>query len=468
MAVFVRSNKNKLALFGGTPINKSKDLKSEPFVSKDELKIVKKLFKEKRFSKFVGSPIDGTYEDLNKPSKDLFRKGSKASFLGGEKVREFEGRWSNLIDSKYSISVNSATSGITTAILSLNLEPGSIILTTPFSFTGTVGAILAANCVPKFSDIDKDTFCLNPENLKKDIENVSCIIPVHWCGNAGNLKEIIEIAKEANIPVIEDAAQAPMTIYENKYLGTFGDIGVFSFNEPKNFMTGEGGIIVTNNENYAVKSRLIRNHGEAILNNENSIEELVNIIGFNFRLTEIQAAIGCEQLKKVKKLNLIRENNYKYLVKGLNEQSSEFLIPQKITHTDSYFAYTAGFRWDAEKSMISRGVLAKALMSEGIPVFTAYGRMLSEHPTFQNKIGFGKEHYPWNLTEKGKNLNYDNSLFPIAEKLIKEEFIGFLCLGYPNGFKEMDYIIEAFKKIMQNLNELRDCNIEDISINIGR
>ena len=81
---------------------------------------------------------------------------------------------------------------------------------------------------------------------------------------------------------------------------------------------------------------------------------------------------------------------------------------------------------------------------------------------------FGKEHYPWNLTEKGKNLNYDNSLFPTAEKLIKEEFIGFLCLGYPNGFKEMDYIIEAFKKIMQNLNELRDCNIEDISINIGR
>ena len=97
------------------------------------------------------------------------------------------------------------------------------------------------------------------------------------------------------------------------------------------------------------------------------------------------------------------------------------MIPQKITHADSYFAYTAGFRWDAEKSMIPRVVLAKALMSEGIPVFTAYGRMLSEHPTFQNKIGFGKEHYPWNLTEKGKNLNYDNSLFPIAEKLIKEE-----------------------------------------------
>ena len=139
-------------------------------------------------------------------------------------------------------------------------------------------------------------------------------MPVHWCGNAGDLDEIIGIAKDKGVPVIEDAAQAPASLYKDKFLGTHGDLGVFSFNEPKNLMTGEGGIVVTDNEELAVKARLIRNHGEAIVNENFTDKQLVNIVGYNFRLTELQAAIGIEQLKKTDKLNKIRSDNYKYLV----------------------------------------------------------------------------------------------------------------------------------------------------------
>tara|TARA_Y100000992_G_C21269793_1_gene496024 strand:+ start:1254 stop:2660 length:1407 start_codon:yes stop_codon:yes gene_type:complete len=468
MGIFSKSKNQKLALFGGSQINPRKELKSEPNITNQEISAVVSMMKQKRFSRFVGSPLEGTYEDLTKKSEELIIKGPQATFLGGEKIREFENNWSKVINSDYSVSVNSATSGITAALLSLNLEPGSIVLTTPFSFTGTVGAIVAANCVPKFSDIDSETFCLNPKNIKENLKDVSCILPVHWCGNAGDFEEVILIAKESGIPVIEDAAQAPATRYKNKYLGTYGDIGVFSFNEPKNFMTGEGGMVVTNNCDYSTKLRLIRNHGEAILTEENSLEEITNIIGFNFRLTELQAAIGIEQLKKLEKLNSIREKNYKYLVDGLAEVCKDFLIPQKITHPESYYAYTAGFRWDTEKSQVSRTAISSALNAEGVPSFTAYGRMLSEHPTFQNKIAYGSRGYPWNLNEKSLSINYDSSQFPVAEKLIKKEFIGFLCLGSPNGIKEMDIIIKSFKKIINNLDELKNFKEEDLKIRIGR
>jgi len=457
-----------LAIFGGEPINKGSFLKSTPNIGKEEKDAVLALMEKAIFSRFVGSPIEGTYEDLDKESKDLKILGDQSTFLGGENIRKFESNWSELVGSKFSVSVNSATSGLTTALLSLNLEPGTIVLTTPFSFTGTVGAILAANCVPKFSDIDPETFCLSPENLKEDITDVGCLMPVHWCGNAGDLDQIISIARSKNIPVIEDAAQAPATLYKNKYLGTHGDLGVFSFNEPKNLMTGEGGIIVTDFKDYAVKSRLIRNHGEAILKKESSKEDLINVIGYNFRLTEVQAAIGIHQLKKLDYLNEIRSKNYKYLVKALNETCKEYLTPQKITHPESYYAYTASFRWETKKSGIKREVLSAALNAEGIPTFTAYGKMLAEHPAFINKIGFGSKGYPWSLSKEGKRINYEPSNFPNARKLIEEEFIGFLNLGWPNGLNEMEMINLAFKKIIANKEKLKEIKIENKKINIGR
>ena len=158
-----------LALFGGSPVNSGPLFKSRPSIGEEEKTAVLNLMEKGIFSRFVGSPIKGTYEELSKKSLELEFIGDQSTFLGGENVRRFESEWSRIIEADFSISVNSATSGLTTALLSLNLEPGSVVLTTPFSFTGTIGAILAANCVPKFSDIDKNTFCLSPENLEKNI-----------------------------------------------------------------------------------------------------------------------------------------------------------------------------------------------------------------------------------------------------------------------------------------------------------
>ena len=133
-------------------------------------------------------------------------------------------------------------------------------------------------------------------------------MPVHWCGNAGHLDKILSICEKHQLFLLEDASQAPDSCYQGKALGTYGDLGVFSFNEPKNIMTGEGGLVVTNSQKLAEKCRLIRNHGEAVVNDEDSDEYLVNIIGYNFRISELHAAIAYIQTLKHDEINSIRRD----------------------------------------------------------------------------------------------------------------------------------------------------------------
>ena len=466
----------RLALFGGNPV-RSSIFRSEPMVGEDELDIVTSLIKKKQFSKFVGSPIEGTFDILEVKSSNLPLTNIQPNFLGGEYVRKLEALWSEITDADYCISVNSATSGLTTALLALGLEPGSEVITTPYSFSATCAAIIAANCVPVFCDIDPETFCISPLSLTKLIsKKTKCVLTVHWCGNVGDLDEIVNICNENDIFLIEDAAQAPSSFYSgnsknnnSRYscehaVGTFGDAAVFSFNEPKNIMTGEGGLITTSNPEIAKKCRLIRNHGEAIVNDNYSDEDLVNIVGYNFRLTEIHAAIAYVQTKKKDKINKIRNDNYIYLTSKIEQNFSNYLKPQKITHLNSYYAYTAAFKWNYKYSGVSRNVIAKALIAEGIPVFQGYHRLMCDHPMFKRKIAFGKNNYPW----FDKEFNYNKVQIPNARHLVDKEFLGFLQMGFPNKEKDMDDIVNAFSKIINNLENLRGFDIDNGELNIGR
>ncbi len=471
--------KSGLAIFGGKP-QREKEFSSKPMVNNDEINIVTELMENGKFSKFVGSPISGTYDLLNKKTHELSLENIKPNVLGGEYVRKFEALWSKITATDYCISVNSATSGLTTALLALGLEPGSEVITTPFSFSATCASIVAANCVPIFCDIDPDTFCISPKQLKAIItDKTKCVMTVHWCGNAGDLDQINSICKQNNIFLIEDAAQAPTSKYKceikcygcdtncEKFvnpcaIGTFGDVGVFSFNEPKNIMTGEGGLIVTNNEKIAIKCRLIRNHGEAIVTDDFTDEDLVNIIGYNFRMTELRAAIAYIQTKKHEKINNIRKENYLYLVNGVKELSSTYFIPQKVTHINSFFAYTASFKWVYEK--IHRDVIAMALIAEGIPVFKGYHRLMCDHPMFKRKVGFGRNNFPW----LDHSVNYNNVEVPNARKLVDHQFLGFLQMGYPNTQEDMDDILNAFRKIIFNLEELESYILPNQKLTIGK
>lgn len=455
---------NKLAILGGTKI-RTTVFRSEPMVNDEEIDVVVDLIKRKQFSKFVGSPIDGTFEILSLKSRELSLENVAPNFLGGEYVRKLEALWSEITKSNYCISVNSATSGLTTALLALGLEPGSEVITTPFSFSATCASIVAANCVPVFCDIDKDTFCLSPEKLRETITvKTKCVLTVHWCGNVGDLDQISSICREKGVYLVEDAAQAPSSFYHGSAVGTIGDVGVFSFNEPKNIMTGEGGLILTDSKEIAKKCRLIRNHGEAIVDDSFDDDELINVIGYNFRLTELNAAIAYVQTNKKDTINKIRNENYQYLRNRINNELSSYLIPQKITHIDSYYAYTAAFRWSQNNAGIHRDIVADALIAEGIPVFKGYHRLMCDHPMFKRKIAFGEGHFPW----IDNTINYNLVNVPTARHLVDNEFLGFLQMGYPNTKKDMDNIVYAFHKIITNINSLKDYTMANNTLNIGR
>jgi len=445
---------NRLFINGGKPV-RTREFRSKPYITEEMITQVASLMREGRFTRFIGSPVTGTQEIIKMNSVNAENLDYSVSVIGGASVRKFESDWSRIHKVDYSVAVNSATSGLLTAMLALGIEPGDEVICSPFSFSASATSIIAANAVPVFADIDLDTFCLSPVFAEGAISSFTkAIMPIHWNSNAGNLDTLLTLAKKNELKVVEDASQSPGMIYNGKHLGTHGDVGVFSLNEPKNIMTGEGGMIVTDNIDIAVKCRLIRNHGESIVEEDAPDDLLYNCIGYNFRMVELLAEVGCEQLKHMDDLNKIRKNNYTYLVKELSNELGDSIIPQKITHPDSYFPYTAGFRWLSEKSGIHRNTVAEVLRSEGIPVASGISRLMSDNPMFQKQIAFGKQHFPFSYTKNFDKRKYSIPPLPNARKLQEEEYLGFFQIGWPNTPEDMDDIVYAFKKIISNKESL--------------
>lgn len=451
----------KLAIQGGKPV-RTKEFRSRPFITEKMIDRVGRLMRQGRLTRFIGSPVLGTNEIIGLKSSKVENLDNPISFLGGPSVRKLESKWSKLHKIDYSISVNSATSGLTAAVMALNIGPGDEVICSPFSFTASATSIIIANAIPVFADIDLETFCLSPEAAKRAItESTRAIMPIHWNGNAGDLDAILSVAKSKRLKVIEDAAQAPGILYKGRFLGTHGDVGVFSLNEPKNIMTGEGGIIVTRDRATAIKCRLIRNHGEAIPDSKSSDDFVINAVGYNFRLVELLAEIGIVQLDHLIDLNKIRKENYAYLVKRLVDEFGEHIKPQRITHPGSYSPYTAGFRWMGKASKIHRNIVAEVLRSEGIPVANGVSRLMSENPLFQRQLAFGKEHCPFLCHLYKRRKKYSIPELPNAERLQNEEYLGFFQVGWPNTPADMDDIVKAFRKIMVNKSYLS--KIPDLS-----
>ena len=283
---------SELAIFGGKPVREKPFLPYNT-IGEEEKKAVMEVLDSGVLSNFYGS-----YDPR---------------FYGGERVKKLEREWEEYFNIKYAVSVNSATSGLYTAVGAIGVEPGDEVIVTPYTMSASASAVLVYGAIPVFVDIEEDTFCLDPKKIKEAITpRTKAIIVVHLFGHPAKMDEILEIAKENDLKVIEDAAQAPGALYKGRHAGTIGDIGVFSLNCHKTIQSGEGGIIVTNNEEIAGRCQLIRNHGENVVK-PLGITNLSNMLGWNYRMTEMEAAVASEQLKKLKSLNEVRIELANYL-----------------------------------------------------------------------------------------------------------------------------------------------------------
>lgn len=238
----------------------------------------------------------------------------KSGFIAqGPKVAEFEEKFADYVGTKYAVAVSSGTTALHLALLAAGVGEGDEVITTPFSFAATGNSVLYTGAKPVFVDINPQTYNIDPKKIEEAITSkTKAILPVHLYGQPADMGPISQIASENNLVVIEDAAQAHGATYHGEMVGNLGDMACFSFYPTKNMTTSEGGIVTTNNKEMADKIRILRAHGEKERYQH-------SVLGYNFRMTDIAAAIGLAQLKKLDKFNQKRIENAAYLSEHISE-----------------------------------------------------------------------------------------------------------------------------------------------------
>ena len=410
-------------------------------------KLIKKKFK--KYISIDKKDINAAIKVLKKGTLSDFLGEKNPKFYGGYNVKRFERYLEKYFKVKHAITTNSWTSGLIAAVGAIGTEPGDEIIVTTWTMCASATAILHWNAIPIFADIETETFNIDPTSIEKNITNKTiAILAVDIFGHPANMKMINKIAKKNNLKVITDNAQSIGTYYDKKYSGTHGDIGGFSLNCHKHIQTGEGGIIVTNNANFAERIRLLRNHAEAVVEKK-KVKKINNMVGYNFRLGEIEAAIGIEQLKKLKKIVKKKQNDANYLIKKLSKL--EGLQTPTISKNYSNNFYTLPMVLDLKKIKFTRKFFCKELRSYGLKGFVEGYTNLHLLPMYQKKIAYGNKGFPWS-TFKSK-VSYKKGICPIAENLHNESFINFELCKYDLTKSNLDYISKVFIGVWKKLSQ---------------
>jgi perosamine synthetase len=381
-------------------------------------------------------------------------------FLGGKKVRALEADWSGLCGGSHAISVNSWTSGLCAAVGALGLGPGDEMIVPPYTMSASATCALFYGVVPVFADIDPVHFCIDPESIRKKISpRTKAIMVVHLFGHPAPMDAIMQVAAEYKLKVIEDAAQAPGVIWKDRPVGTWGDIGGFSFNFHKHIHTGEGGMLITSCEDLARRCQWIRNHGENAVDYE-EVENLANVIGGNYRLTELQAAIGIAQLRKLPAILDTRQRLASHLRSRLNGLPG--LSPQPKIEQGTHAYYVFPIKLDAETAGISRSNFVKAVKAElpvasgfeTTPLTEGYVRPLYLSKIYQQRIAIGREGFPFN-TVPADSIDYSKGSCPVTEAMYERELLLTPLVREPLVEKDLDDLANAITKVLENAPEIQ-------------
>jgi perosamine synthetase len=431
---------SKLALLGGLPVRRVSFAPRQTICEADK-RAVAAVMDSGVLSGFYGSP--------------------GAQFLGGPKVREFEAIWAEKFRYRHAISVNSGTSGLIAAIGAIGIGPGDEVICSPYTMSASATCVLFYGGVPVFADIDPDTMCLDPHSISMRITpRTKAIAVVHLFGRAAPMDEIVALARRHGLKVIEDAAQAPGAIYDGRPVGALGDIGVFSLNYHKHIHTGEGGVIVTDNDELAERCRMIRNHGENIIE-ASGLADISNLIGANYRLTEMQAAIGIEQLKRLDGILALRRDLARHLTRRLAGLPG--LKPFGDAGSQRHAYYVFDVKYDADAMGVPREEFAAAVnaelpapvTSDDLPFQCGYVKPLYLNPVYQKRIALGRNGFPFDWHPEAR-LDYTAGLCPVAERMHGRELMISFLVRDPLTAPDMNDFAAAITKVVENRADLRD------------
>lgn len=357
---------------------------------------------------------------------------------GGQMVADFERQFSHAYQAAYAVASNSGTSSIHTALGVLEINPGDEIITTPITDMGTIIPILSQNAIPVFADIN-DNYAIDPKSIEQCITNrTKAVIPVHTFGNPCDMDQIMDICKNHKLAVIEDCAQAHMTKYKDRYLGSIGDFGCFSFQESKHLTTGDGGMTITNSTQYGYKMRLFADKGvdREVRGNSTHLFHAPN-----YRMPELSAAIGIAQLKKVTAV-VARRNYLGTMLTGLISDI-EGVRPAPVTSggMHSYWAYPLYLEEIEVENFLSKfksaGIPAAVHMST--PVYYSAAHL-------STRKAYGNGHCPFSC---GNSIEYEKGLCPKAEALSSHLVTIWLTENWSEG--TVLKVSKQIRKIVQDV-----------------
>ncbi|SFM98474.1 dTDP-4-amino-4,6-dideoxygalactose transaminase [Formivibrio citricus] len=427
--------KSELALLGGEPV-RTQPLPAYNTLGEEERRAVNGVLDGAILSKFLGT--------------------WSADFYGGERVQLLERAWEKHFDVAHAVSMNSATSGLYAAVGAAGVGPGDEVIVSPYTMSASAAAAVVYGGIPVFADIDPDSYCISAETIAPKITpRTRAIIVVDIFGHPADMDPIMELARQHNLIVIEDTAQAPGAKYKGRWAGTLGHIGVFSLNYHKTIHCGEGGVAVTNDPRLADRMRLIRNHAETVVKTKGETD-IVNMIGFNYRMTEIEAAIAFEQLKKLDKLVAPRQRNAARLTERLLRLPG--LIPPKSMGEIEHGYYVYAIQYDAALHGVSRSRFVAALRAEGLPVGEGYVEPLYLQPMYQQRIGFGKNGFPFTYPSYQGTLDYRRGLCPVTETMHFEKLVYADYIHAGLNDQDIDDIATAFEKVIGHIKELTEAS----------
>ena len=409
-----------LALHGGSPY---RDTESRPFPARtpfgdEEIRLVTKALR----------------------SQNLFR-------WGGELTPLFESRFAETYGAQHAVGSTSGTAALHVAIGAVNPEPGDEIITSAITDLGTIIPILYQNAVPVFADMDPETLTVDPEDVERLITpRTRAIIAIHLFGNACRMETLAEISSRKGIPLIEDCCQAHLTGYRGKLLGTFGDIGCFSFQQSKHMTTGDGGMTITNDD---ALGRCMRSFADKHYDRDRAGSRMYGPLGMNFRITELHSAVGLAQLEKVGRVVASRNRLGGRLSEGIEHLDG--IVPAPVTPgaTHSYWSYPM------RVTGYSNETFARALNAEGIGASAGYigdpifqcSAALAEHRTY------GNSRFPFFSPYTDRTFEYADDMCPRTRELLGQLVMLSFNEQYTDG--DIDDVAGAVRKVASALERVR-------------
>lgn len=368
--------------------------------------------------------------------------------VGGKKKREFEERFAAYQHAKYAVAVTNGTAALEISLRALGIGCGDEVIVPAYTFMATAIAVLYVNAVPIFADIDPETYTMDPKSVESLIsDKTRAIMPVHIGGRPADMDSLMAIARREGIHIVEDACQAWGAEWRGRRVGAIGDIGAFSFQSSKNITCGEGGAIVTNDEDLYLRAWSLHNCGR--LPDRSWYEHYLP--GSNYRMTEFQAAVLLAQMERFDEQTERRMENARYLTSKLSKiDGVKPLKDDDRVTRNPYHLYI--FKIEPEAfSGAPKAIIAKALQAEGIPASVGYSKPLYKETYLEyfRKCPLSCQYY-------AKSVDYSRVRLPVTERACYQEALWIPQYVLLGSREDMDDIVQAIEKVRENGDELKE------------